>query len=74
MAACLFAELRGFLVERASAAPGSITGPTSGALGGWAAQGCAPAHVCVCARGPMRHLTHMPTPCTAHPPLPSQWA
>lgn len=34
MAACLFAELRAFLIAKARAQPGSITGPTTGAAGG----------------------------------------
>lgn len=35
MAACLFAELRAFLIAKAQSQPGSITGPTTGAAGGY---------------------------------------
>lgn len=31
LAACLFAELRAFLILKAQSAPGSVTGPTTGA-------------------------------------------
>jgi len=39
MAACLFAELRAFLIAKAQAQPGSIKGPTTGAH--WPSVACA---------------------------------